>query len=67
MSMIGTFYYMKVMKIFQKCQPGMSKAKNTGAWKGRIKRFFVNLKAVELAKMILISIFCNSRKMDFVR
>ena len=24
--------------------------KNTGPWKGRLKRYFVNLKAVELAK-----------------
>ena len=26
------------------------KAKNTGAWKGRLKRFFVDLYPVELAK-----------------
>ena len=26
------------------------RAKNTGPWKGRLKRFFVNAKAIELAK-----------------
>ena len=37
----------------------MSKAiyspKNTGAWKGRLNRFLVDLYTVEIAKMVLIS------------
>ena len=34
----------------------MNKSKNTGVWKGRLKSFFENTKAVELAKMVLISV-----------
>ena len=45
-------------------------AKKTGAWKGKPKRFFVDPKEVEIAKMVLISfedlkkinIFCLKHK-----
>ena len=35
--------------------PKLLNPKNTGAWKGRLKRFFVDPYAVELAEMVLIS------------
>ena len=34
---------------------GYNQSKNTGTWKGRLKRFFVDPFAVELEKMVLIS------------
>ena len=34
----------------QSIEPQCDRAKNTGAWKGRLKRFFVNPYPEELAK-----------------
>ena len=42
-----------------------SKANNTGAWKGRLKRLFVNPKSVYLVKVISISVKDIQKINDF--
>ena len=48
-AVILSIYHVKV-RIPKKSNKVYSGSKNTGAWKGRLKRFFVDPYTVELAK-----------------